>query len=238
MLQPRLRGYITILFLLFAYFNIIPIVHAEGEPISISLDCYNVSCKGQTMNYSDNIVLELTIKNNLDYWASINGGGGGPCGTYLQLDLYNNKLNNNGRDYENRCSFASSFFIKPRDEIKQYIPFSKYNEINKDNRLGDWRISPKLNFYSVNFYRNPSDSSYIYNAPTVNSPITGNDLQFNVQKPEPTTETQEVKSSAIVPKGLLNSVINFINSNLGVTIIGAVLTASLGYYFTRKKRRK
>ncbi|MGB8216082.1 MAG: hypothetical protein WCE94_02175 [Candidatus Methanoperedens sp.] len=192
------------------------------------------------MNYSDNIVLELTIKNNLDYWASINGGD--PCGTYLQLDLYNDKLNNNGRDYENRCSFASSFFIKPRDEIKQYIPFSKYNEINKDNRLGDWRISPKLNFYSVNFYRSPSDSNYIYNAPPVNSPITGNDLQFNVHKPEPTTATQEVKSSEIIPKGLEESIFAFIISIISNTIVQFFATVLAGLILVkyvprgRKKR--
>ncbi len=219
---------IAVLFLMF--FNIVHIALAE-EPIEIFLDCLD-SCKVTSINYSNNIMLELTIKNNLDYWAAIKSGN---FGTYLRVDVYSDKLPN-GRDSEIYYNpFAESFFIKPRDELKVYIPFDIYNKIDKDNRLGDWRISPKLFFNNIGFYQNPSNSYSVYNVPEVSSPITGNDLQFKIEKPESNT-VQGEKSSDLTTKGfwehpMFTGLIYPIISNLITQIIlaiGGIIMGILG----------
>lgn len=220
-IMPQHKRGIYILFLFLIFFNFIPIALAENEPISISLDCLE-SCKGQTLNYSNNILFELTIKNNLDYWASIEGGRDGAS---LYVTVSNDKLNY-GKDYEIYGNIlGQTFFIKPRDIIKVYIPFKMYNDKFKDNRLGDWRLSPKLSFGIVKFYRNPSDLNNIYDAPIVNSPITGNDLKFEIEKPE--TKVQADKSS-VVSQGYLDKIINYIKLNLIVSIIIALIVTIIG----------
>lgn len=237
MFQKR-RVCIAVLFLLI-FFNTIHIGRANEDPISISLDCLE-SCKGQILNYSNNIVLELSIKNNLNYWVKI---WGGPGGTELRMDIYNDKLQN-GKDSDIPFGFfAQSILIKPSDELKVYIPFDKYNKNNKDNNIGDWRISPKFYFNEIQFYRSPSDSSYIYDAPRVSSPITGNDLQFKVEKPESTAKVNEEKSSEIIPKTLLESIIAFISSIISNSVVQVITTlvASLILgmkYFSKVKKRR
>ncbi len=254
MLQPKFRGYITILFLLLAYINIVHIVHAEEEQFGITLDCFD-SCKDKTIDSSKDIMLVLTIKNNLDYWVSIGEENNINVQSVFHMDVQNDNLQG---DYSQQAGKRSvsyddilgkRFFIEPKSELQVYVPFDTYNQLGKDNRLGDWRIYPELQIHNsyndvyanVKFYNNSFDSTPtpLYSngqSFTINSPIKGNVLEFKTIKPE--TEVQVEKPNTVVPEGLLNYANNFINSRLGAGIILTILAAYLGYYFKHKKRGK
>ncbi len=249
--QPKFLWYLTIIFLLLAYFNIVTIVRADDQFFGISLDCFD-SCKDKTIDSSKDIMLVLTIKNNLDYWVSI-GDENNINTQYLfsmnveNINLQDTNYLQNGKRVESHNDFLGKrFFIKPKTELQVYIPFDTYNQFGKDNRLGDWKIIPELqinNIYSVYFYNNPfeSKSTPLYSngqSFTISSPVIGNILEFKAIKPEIQIQgdnssmipSQEEKSNAI-PTGFVVSIIT--------VILGAILTPYFGYrYFTKRGKKK
>jgi hypothetical protein len=87
------------------------------------------------LNYSNNILLELTINNNLDKWVEFGSSSD------LYIAVSNDNLQNNGKEtriYNNLL--GQSYLIKPKDTIKRYIPFDIYNILDKDKRLGNWKL--------------------------------------------------------------------------------------------------
>lgn len=228
----------AVLFLLFLSF--IPIADAEEEPISISLDCYE-TCKGTGMNYSDDILFELTIRNNLDDWVKFD------VSPDFDIAVSSDNLPYNGKEYATYSNLlGQSFFMKPKEEIKRYIPFDMYNKIDADKRLGDWKIYPKLSLKRVTIHKNPLESygtSYYRGSYGDTFPIIGNVLEFKTVKPEPNIKAQEIENSNAAradssENTILTTIINFINSNLVTTIIGGVVVSYITYkFFTRRRRR-
>jgi hypothetical protein len=241
---------IAVLFLMF--FNIVHIALAEEEQFGITLDCFD-SCKDKTIDSSKDIMLVLTIKNNLDFWVSIGKDNNINAQSVFNIDLENNNLKDanlqanlqTGRKSESHADLLGKrILIKPKTELQVYVPFDTYNQLGGDNRLGDWKIHPELQINNVEFYKNPFDSkpmpSLYYpdgRIFTINSRLTGNILEFKVMKQE--TKVQVEKSNVIVPEGLLDNVINFINSNLVAAIISGIIVSFISYkYFTRGGKRK
>ena len=103
------------------------------EDFSFSIDCLN-GCNGKEMEYSQNIMLKVTIKNNYDYWVCI---GDETKKADLKITVENINLEN-GKDYYNYNDFiGSSFYIMPNSEVDFFIPFNLYNELDIDKRLGN-----------------------------------------------------------------------------------------------------
>lgn len=231
---------IAILFLLLIPLSIVHIARAE-EQFGISLDCLE-PCKDKTMDYSKDIMLVLTIKNNLDYWVSI----GQEMNTNYQTDFRMNLENNNlqaGNNIESHTDILGKrVLIKPKTELQVYIPFNTYNKLGKDNRLGEWKISPVLQINNVEFYNNPFESKSIPlsdrstgQSYTINSPIKGNVLGFKVIKPE--TEVQGEKSS-VIPKGLLETFYQDYIKIIITTVSGAVIGYLIINRLSRKSRKR
>jgi hypothetical protein len=227
----RKRILLIALFLIAVSIQISYIASAE-EQFGISLNCVD-SCNGnKNWDYSKDILFELTIKNNLDYWVVIEGSRDGVS---MRLTVENIRLPNNGKDYPTYYILGQSFFIKPKDEVKVYIPFDLYNKIDKDSRIGDWKIYPELLFSNIKFYKVPYESKEtpLYTNSrqpfTINSPIKANVLEFKTTKPE--VEVQADKSN-IIPKDFWE---NPFNDKLLFPLIVLVIGSILVYYFTNKR---
>ena len=223
-----------VLLLLLVIINSIPIGYAEEEPITIFLDCYK-PCRDGVVNYSDVILFNLTIKNNLDEWVELQGS------SYLQITVSNDRLpNTNGKEYATHYLFQSSFLIEPKSEIKVYFPFKIYNDFYRDSRIGDWNILPQLSVNTIIFHSNPFElkGRTYYNQHSSTKYITGNPLQFKAEKPE----SSEINSSHLEPdessgNNIFTTAFNFINLNIVSTILGVIFAVLIGY-FSKGRRKK
>lgn len=234
MSQPKVCT--AVLFLLFLSF--IPIAYAEEEPISIFLDCYE-PCKGTVMNYSNGILFELKIRNNLDNWVGFSGSPD------LDISVTNDNLPYNGKESKTYNNLLGQSLIKPKDEIKIYIPFDIYNKIDADKRLGDWKVYPKLTSKNVIILKNPLESygtPYYrgYYGETVT--IIGNVLEFKTVKPETSAKVQKETGSNATSQDLWE---NPVNKNITFPTISQIiaglilgLIAIVVKYSNRRKRKR
>ncbi|MCK4796242.1 MAG: hypothetical protein KAT05_02610 [Spirochaetes bacterium] len=230
-----------VLLLLLVVINSIPIGHAEEEPLTIFLDCYK-PCRDAVVNYSEIILFNLTIKNNLDEWVELQGSSN------LQIMVSNDRLPNiYGKESDTYYIFQSSFLIEPKSEINVYFPFKIYNNFHRDSRIGDWKISPTLSVKTILFHNNPFEPkgiTYHNNQQSSTNYISGNVLQFEAKKPElseinsPYPETDESSGNNI-----LTNVIDGIISNLGKAILFFIFSIALLFiktsgYFNKRKKKK
>lgn len=193
------------------------IAYAE-ENFGFSLDCYG-GCNDGQIDYNNNLMLELTIKNNYNYWIYI--GKERELGTEFSIEMENINLKTEGEIEYFNSYLDREIFIKPKSEIKIYIPFNDYNNIENNNRLGDWEIKPILKLKKFQLYANPFDSSKVSlnqnNIPPINSEIVGNVLKFTTVKPEIEVTG---KKSIKIPDGLLeNPVVLYLGFPLLVGLI-------------------
>ena len=225
-----------VLLLLLMLINSIPIGYAEEEPITIFLDCYK-PCKDEVVNYSEIILFNLTIKNNLDEWVELQGSSN------LQIMVSNDRLPNiYGKESDTYYIFQSSFLIEPKSEINVYFPFNIYNNLYEDIRISDWNILPRLSVNTIISHSNPFElkGRTYYNQRSSTNYITGNPLQFKAEKPEPSNEVQKTNSSNLEPNDSLpTTIFNFINSNIISTILGGLFVGLvLKKYFDKGKKKK
>lgn len=229
MLLNKIQRCLTITILLLI-FNMAPISSAE-EQFGISMDCFD-SCNNQDMDYSKDIILTLTLKNNLDYWVAIEGG---KDGIDLRIEVENKNLEN-GKDFEIYSDLlGQNFYMQPKDEVKIYIPFKMYNKREGDNRLNGWKIYPELSFDNIYFYENSfkSESTRLFydNQPfTIKSPITGNALEFNTVKPEVVVESDN--SQKIISDDFWD---NPFNEKLLFPILVFVIGSIIVYIIIKRK---
>jgi len=197
------------------------------ENFGVTLDCYE-GCNDGQIDYNKNLMLELTIKNNYDYWVYIGEERG--LGTEFLIEMKNINL-----ETESEIEYLNDYldreiFIKPKSEIKIYIPFNGYNKLENDNRLGDWEIKPELRIKKFKLYANPFDSTEVFlsqiNTPPIDLEIVGNFLKFTTVKPE--VEVTGKISIKILDGLFENPVVIYIISPL---IVGLVL------YFLNKRYR-
>lgn len=111
------------------------------DDFSFSIDCFN-GCNGKEIDYSQDIMLKLTLKNNYDYWICI---GDYEKKADFKITVENSKLEN-GLDVHTYSDFiGGGFFIEPNSEVDFFIPFKLYNELKDDNdRVGNWVINPEI----------------------------------------------------------------------------------------------
>lgn len=238
MIQSKRIICITVLFLLSISLSLIPITHAEVEPITIFLDCY-VPCKDKVVNSSEVILFELTIRNNFDSWVELGAVSS------LSLTVSNINLpNNNGKEYYSYSDLlGQSFLFKPQSEIKIYVPFDIYNKLDKDRVLGDWSVLPKFSYNAINFHKNPFElqgTSYYKGQYYEANSIIGNPLEFKAEKPESKNKVQKEAGYNLISEDFWE---NPLNKNFGfpliVGLIIAVFSIIAGAVYLKgtKKRR-
>ncbi len=188
------------------------------EDFSFSIDCLN-GCNGKEMEYSQNIMLKVTIKNNYDYWVCI---GDETKKADLKITVENNKLEN-GKDYYIYNDFiGSSFYIMPNSEVDFFIPFYLYNGQGDDERVGNWVINPELMSINGKLYKDPYNSEFasMYTGKS-NLPetITGNPLEFKSIKYE-----EDDSNQGNIGEIINNPTIKWILENFIYVIFVSVIT--------------
>ena len=232
--MKKYQKHIMQLFLLLLIFiNISYMAEAEGENFGISLDCLD-SCKEKNIDYSEDIIFVLTISNNFDYWVSLGSENNiNPQSTFL-IKVENINLKETNSE-SHKDILGKRVFLKPRSELKIYIPFDKYNTLGKDNRLGEWQIYPELKIENVKFYKNPfelkdlpySETQYL----KINPTTKGNLLKFITIKPE--TEIQNENSENILNQGTKETIKEYITE----IIVGVISLVSAGIILHNIKKR-
>ncbi len=124
--------YVALLFLMF--FNIVNIARGE-EQFGITLDCLE-SCKDKKIDSSKDIMLVLTIKNNLDYWVSIGQERNINYQSIFSINIENSNLPAGKSIEYHEDLLGKRILIKPKAELQMYVPFDTYNQLDMDKRLG------------------------------------------------------------------------------------------------------
>lgn len=150
---------------------------AKEDKFGISLYRYN--SVNENIDYSEDIILVLTIVNNYDYWISIGGGYNEPN--------FKITINNGDNYFYNNDLFANEIFIEPKSEFKIFIPFDYYNKKNLDERLGNWQLQPEIILKGFELYEKQYQSKPVSTSietPSISDPIKGNLLEFTTTKPD------------------------------------------------------
>ena len=171
-------------------------------------------------------MLKVSIINDQNLWICLDS-------ISYSFTLESNKLRD-GKAYLRSNSFTSgngepSFCLKPsRDQENVfYVPLKPYNDLSKDNQIGEWKISLfSLSFNNLKCYKDSSlKNSECGNLYYGDNSFNGNDIRFNVMIDEP-------------KKG-----INFSNSistlfKVLAIISGIVLAVSINNIFNASSRRR
>lgn len=98
-----------------------------------------------------------------------------------------------------------------------------------DERVGDWKIQPKLTLNNFKLYKSPfeSDEISLFNIqkPKTNIPMVGNTFEFKTIKPNVEIESQ-TESYTNFQQILVN--LWNINPDLSVTIVGGIIVVVVG----------
>ena len=195
------------------------------EDFSFSIDCLN-GCNGKEIDYSQDIMLKVTIKNNYDYWVCI---GDETKKAYLKITVENINLEN-GKEYYIYSDFiGSSFYIMPNSEVDFFVPFYLYNGQGDDKRVGNWVINPELMSINGKLYKDPYNSEFasMYTGKS-NLPetITGNPLEFKSLKYEE-NDSNQGKIGEIIDdptiKWILEHIIEIFVAVIAIIIGGSIL---------------
>ena len=162
------------------------VAHAqESGDFGISVACVG-GCENR--NISKDILLEFTIKNNFDYWISFGEDDRDDVysGLSISLEVYHPKLDDGKGGEYYRDILGPGYFIKPKDELKVYLPFYIYNDMDEDSRQGEWEITPELSLGSVSIDYYSPDFSEIDRGSggvTIERSVSGPQIAFTVTKP-------------------------------------------------------
>ena len=194
---------------------------AAQEDFSFSIDCLN-GCDGKEMEYSQNIMLKVTIKNNYDYWVCI---GDETKKAYLKITVENINLENGKESYIYNDFIGSSFYIMPNSEVDFFIPFNLYNELDDDERVGNWVISPELMSINGKLYKYPYNSEFAsmyIGQSNLPQTIRGNPLEFKSLKYEEDVSIQEKIEDKI------DNLLKLKTENIYIYIIAGIIICVFG----------
>ncbi len=196
---------------------------AAQEDFSFSIDCLN-GCNGKEMEYSQNIMLKVTIKNNYDYWVCI---GDETKKAYLKITVENINLENGKEYYIYNDFIGSSFYIMPNSEVDFFIPFNLYNELDDDERLGNWVINPELISLNGKLYQDPYNSQFAsmyIGQSNLPQTIRGNPLEFKSLKYEE-EDSNQGKTGEIINNPIIKWIFEHIIYVIFLGVITGVIIA-------------
>lgn len=196
---------------------------AAQEDFSFSIDCLN-GCNGKEMEYSQNIMLKVTIKNNYDYWVCI---GDETKKAYLKITVENINLENGKEYYIYNDFIGSSFYIMPNSEVDFFIPFNLYNELDDDERLGNWVINPELMSINGKLYQDPYNSQFAsmyIGQSNLPQTIRGNPLEFKSLKYEE-EDSNQGKTGEIINNPIIKWIFEHIIYVIFLGVITGVIIA-------------
>lgn len=157
---------------------------ALAEDFGIAVDCYE-GCNNKEILNDHNILLKVTITNNLDSYIRFGEGKYEGYGSILSLSIKKDYLqeSDKGQMYYNFIGYGD--FIKPHDFTIFYLPLEVYNKQNLDFRVGHWEITPSLILNNIIYFKGDlTNLSETSGSISTYNPINGNPLKFDVKKPE------------------------------------------------------
>jgi len=224
---------VFLVILLLSFFLFANVVSAS-EDFGISIDCVQ-SCQDKEIDYSKDLIIQVSIKNNTDYWIEL-GKEGAWDAPNLSLEVIHSNLSD-GKDIETHNGLLGRFFIiKPRSELQVFTKLDSYNNLDKDKRLGTWQVIPEFSNNGIKYYKSPYDLKPVYAVREIqiSSTTIGNVLEFKVTKPKVDIPTNLL----VIPDTIWDNPLNaqFIFPIL-VGVIVLIIGAILFWIVKRKKKR-
>ncbi|MCK4647370.1 hypothetical protein KAT24_00375 [Candidatus Pacearchaeota archaeon] len=211
-----------VLSLFLILFNIL-IVSAQTSYFGFSLECFQ-GCDKEVANVKTPIMLKVIIKNNLDYWILVGDN------SLLKISVKNPDIKNGEPIIENHQNFLGNpTYFPPKSEEEVYISFDTYNNLEENNRIGDWILKPELHLKDIKYYKNPFNEEVKYISTSYKiSPITaGNQLKF-----ESKAEDLEIQTSPL--SKIINPIKNFFNKWIGYIAAGVIIIV-ISWLVTKRK---
>ncbi len=213
----------------------VPIVFSQESYFGITLDCLE-GCKDGKVDVDKEVMLKLVIKNNFNYWVSL--GGEDKNILSLSLEIENSKLPNNGKEVKwYNDLLRNPYYLKPKSTEELYFTLETYNDMDKNKRLGEWKITPKLDigWQGAKYYKDPFTGETIpikseYQIPRL---VSGNILKFEAKQEE--VEVQPPKERFKLPT--LKQLVSEPPYSYFTWIIGLIIAGIIIYYATQGRRR-
>lgn len=208
-------------------------VAAETSYFDISLDCFQ-GCGNGIAYVDEQIMLELTIKNNFEYWVYIGDKNKWDQSASFWITAENSNLENGQNVELYQFLVGNPFYIPPKSEIEIYFPLEVYNNLEEDKKMGDWSIKSKLKPENVKYYKDPFNEETISIKSKFQIPptITGNLLKFEAKK-----EIVVVENG----KGLIfntkKTIKNFFEEWTGYIIAGIIILVVGGIFLYLIKKK-
>ena len=161
-------------------FIIIHPVFAQDYSFGYELSCYQ-GCEGSEVDMNNEIILQLTIKNNYPYWISL-GESSYSGKPRLQLTYENSNLDKYDKTENYDSLFSEEIFLAPKSKYELYFPLTTFNELDATDRIGDWAIKSKFYPSSITYYENPfsGKEANIGYQNKIDSELTTTQLKFEV----------------------------------------------------------
>lgn len=214
---------------------IVPVVFSQTSDFGISIDCFQ-GCKNGFVDVEQEIMLKFVLNNNFDYWISF--GEEDRSQLSFSIEVEHSKLSNNGKEtifYSD--SLRTPYYLKPKSTEEVYFPLKAYNNLDPNIRLGEWRITPKVDigWQGAKYYGNPFTGEIVALRQEFRIPqtITGNILKFEAKKKE--VEVEQPEKGFKIPtlkQWVSEPPYSYFTWILGLIIVGVVV-----YYLTQGRRR-
>ncbi len=211
----------------FILFMTISSVVAQTSDFGIEINCFQ-GCYEKIIDSNGKIILELVLKNNYPYWIKFSETPS------LMIQLSHQELGG-GKQYEyHREILGKNSYIKPKDEIKIYIPFETYNSLDQNERIGRWVLKPELHIgNNIEYYNDYFDGKKVspYNN-DISAIIVGSQIEL-------IAKGDDVKIEKGVFSGwwnIWNIITGWFESRIG-WIVAMVIAGVLIFFFTNKKKK-
>lgn len=205
---------------------------ASQEYFGFDLNCFQ-GCDGEKSNINQQVILELTLKNNFEYWIKIGKESNNQYNSFLsnRLTIENSNLND-GKIIEDHKLLSYPIYISPKSEIKLYFPLNAYNDLEKEKRVGEWKITPEISLSSVSYYANPFDEDKNINIKTeykIPSTLVNKQLKFQAENTDVRITTNPFSKP-------IDGIKDWFKKYFG-WIIATIIAGVSIYFFTKKKRK-
>lgn len=223
-----------LIILILAILSSLSMVAAQNTYFDIGLECYQ-GCNEGIANIDEQIILELSIVNNFDYWIYIGDKEEWDESSSIRIIAENSNLKDGKSTELYQFVIGNPIYIPPKSEDEIYIPLDAYNSLPKEDRIGDWSVKVELSRnYNTKYYENP------FNGKTVSvksefqipSQLTTNLLKFEAKKEEVVVEP--AKKGIKIPT--LKQLVSEPPYSYFTWIIGLIIVGIIVHYATKGKK--
>ncbi len=170
--------FIGLLMFLFSLTIVSAVSFNLGPKVKI-LDEQNRVLNPEDINKEKQLAFEVTFTNEMNYWL---------CSNYWSASLKISKEGDDANKARNLNWYYNNddnkFCLAPNEEFSIWLIFEEYNELEKDKRIGNWKINPTISLGNNPNYYLTSDISKRNRAEVEKQ---GNIIDFTITKDDPST---------------------------------------------------